>query len=530
MTGELRRGAIRIGANYGRLLLNVLIGLVLVRVAAGGLGYEAWGLYSLLGATMGFAQMFREVVRYSMNRELGAAFHDPDPDVFPRVFNSAQVLSGLLALVAGGIFVLLLLLIEYLNIPPDLLDAARWVIVAHGIYTSGMVLMAPQFNMFVVSERMILSNLWLFVERLSYLIAAVYLFLIPPIVDDPARGLILFSVISSALAAVSLAGAVGTIIALDPRLKPRLSLARRADVMAILSTSGWNSVVVVAINMHMRLDQLLMNVFGVMANSFFGFGMQLASYARMITVGMTDGLDAVAARMGATREAGALQGLLTQTTRLHALVALPAGAAVIILADPLVALWLGGTRRIDPTYFPIIASIIRILVIGTTARAIADGWTRLLYGAGHVRRVAPLVLIGGLLNPLLALVLILVLPTYTQGPQLSAIHGPSLAFAGAFTLMHFIALPRVVARTMQVPYRDVMAPILRPAVCTAISAGVLIVADRLLVSWGLWRLPIDAAIYGTVYAGCALVLVLSPEERRLGVRALRQARARLSRA
>jgi len=94
----------------------------------------------------------------------------------------------------------------------------------------------------------------------------------------------------------------------------------------------------------MRLDQLLMNVFGVMANSFFGFGMQLASYARMITVGMTDGLDAVAARMGATREAGALQGLLTQTTRLHALVALPAGAAVIILADPLVALWLPSSR------------------------------------------------------------------------------------------------------------------------------------------------------------------------------------------
>jgi len=519
MTGEVRRGVVRIATNYGRLLANVLIGLVLVRLLLGGLGPEGYGLYSLLFSTIGFAQMFREVVRYSMNRELGVAYHDPDPDVFPRVFNSAFVLSAVLAVLAGLLFVALIFVVPLLNVPADLVAPAQWFIVANGIYISMMVLLAPHFNMFVVSERMPLANFWLFTERLCYLAAAVVLFVVLGI-SDPGRGLLLFGLVSSALATVSLWCAVATIIRLDRRLVPHPARTSRACVRSILTTGGWNAVVVTAANMHIRLDQLLMNALGLLANSFFGVAMQLANYGRMITVGMTDGLDAVSARLHTTGREGALRELLRHSTRLHAFVALPAGAVIILLAEPIVAVWLHGVDRVPASFFPIVASIVRVIAIGTMARAIADGWTRLLYGAGFVSRVAPLAVIGGLLNPLIALVMFLVLPASSGGSSLSVLHGPAIAFAASYSIVHLIALPVVVARCIGVRYTEVVGPLGRPTVATAIAAAALLIVDTQVRGLGFWGLLLAGVAFGVTYAVCVWIMVLSGEERSILTKSL----------
>ena len=50
---------------------------------------------------------------------------------------------------------------------------------------------------------------------------------------------------------------------------------------------------------------------------------------------------------------------------------------------------------------PKIGAVAQILVVALTARAISDGWMMILYGAGHLKRYAPLVLAGELRAPLL---------------------------------------------------------------------------------------------------------------------------------
>jgi O-antigen/teichoic acid export membrane protein len=98
---------------------------------------------------------------------------------------------------------------------------------------------------------------------------------------------------------------------------------------------------------------------------------------------VTDGLDAVAARVSAGPRAGAVADLTRHSTRLHGLVAFPALFAIVILTDPVLRLWLGDqiARRFDEPERAIAQAVllIQILSVGIGIRSITDSWTRILY-------------------------------------------------------------------------------------------------------------------------------------------------------
>jgi acetyl esterase/lipase len=65
MASELKRGAIRVLSNYSRLFLLLVMGIAFVPIFISGIGAEAYGLYGLLGSTMGIAEMCKAIVRSS---------------------------------------------------------------------------------------------------------------------------------------------------------------------------------------------------------------------------------------------------------------------------------------------------------------------------------------------------------------------------------------------------------------------------------------------------------------------------------
>lgn len=510
MSSEARRGLIRIISNYGRLGTTVVLGLILVPVLFRGIGKEGYGLSALIGSTVGFAQMFREIVRYSMNRELGAAYHSDDPALFRSTYNSAIVISGVLALLAAGFFLVIFFIVPVLNIPDNLIWPARWAALAGGINTFSMVLLGPQYNMFMVTERMAIYNAFTAAERIGYVGSAVVLFLVLGMGDpeNPGRGFILFSIFANATSILVLLSAVVLILRIEPGLWPDLSTVTRRSIRSIVATSGWNALTATAMNLHIRLDALIVNLsIGVLANAAFGMAVTLTGYVRMLAVGMTDGLDVVAARMSTRDQQQAVARLVHHSTRLHAFVALPAGLAVFVLAKPILTIWIAhrapGAADLIPTAVP----IVQLLIIGFTARAISDNWVRILYGAGYVARYAPLILVGGLLNPILAISLIAVLPDRHD------ILGPAFAFATILMLLHLLGLPIIGARCLNVRYRDLLMPILRPTLVTAASSPILIAASSVLDQWTLLHLFVVMLVFGVVYLSLTIIFVLSPDER-----------------
>lgn len=505
---ELKRGTIRILSNYARLVALVFCGILFVPIFLYGVGIEAFGILGLLGASVGIAEMCKSIVRQSMIRELGAAYHSDDPEEFPRAYNSAIVLSAAAAFLAVALYGGIFLLLPVLDIPPHLLEAAKWLLLAKGLLSVFVVITSPQFNMYRITERMISYNLWITLSRTMDLLSAVFLFLILGI-RDPGDGLKFFGFLSVGSSGAVVLIAVALMFRLEPRMWPSLSVVNRASLRDLLSTSGWNSLVVTAISLHIRLDQFIMNfAFGAVGNAIFTLGLRLTSYVWQVAGAATDGLDAVSARISSNdRDRRGIATMLYHTTRLQAVITLPASLAVIVLADPFMVLWVGRTTD-DPTVIPKAVVIAQVLTVGMIAKGISQVWMRILYGAGHVRTYGPVILCGGLLNPVIALLLIYLLP-----PSVNYL-GPAIAFASIFMIFHFLFLPMLTARCMDITLQEVLGPLVKPLIATVISGPALFIPHAIGLPHSPLALIASIALYGCIWATLCWWYVLSADDRK----------------
>jgi len=511
MASEVKRGLIRISSNYIRLFINVVLGLLMVRWILQGMGDEAFGLIALLGASVGIASEVKEISKRSLIREVAAAYHSGDDLHLKTVYNSAIALSFVLAGLSFLIFLIIVLIVPLLKISPGLEHAARWFLIAKGVESAAFVLLAPQHNMYLITERMSSHNLFLLVDRSWPAAAALAVLLMR--IPDPAHGVIVYGWMSALGSVVGiLVWSLWMVLRIDRRLIPDLKLARRSALKGIVKMGGWNFVTVTAMNLHIRLDAILMNLFfGLVGNAAFGLANTLSNYVRRLTMGMTDGLDAVSARVAADKGSTKLGSLIYHSTRLHAVVAFPAAAVILALSYPIIDQWVG-TKVTDPAVIPTAVAIMQALVIGIATRSITDGWTRILYGAGHIDKYGPLILLGGLLNAPTAIFLIWMLP-----PPHDML-GPALAFSIVFTIFHMFLLPVIGARTIRVRYWEFIRPIIGPAVLTAVTVPALLAARRFIHEWNLLTLGAVIGAYGALYGVAAIFFLMSADERRMFIR------------
>lgn len=517
MATEARRLFFRIGPNYTRLALTLLLGIELTRLQFTWLGAEAFGLVSLLGATVGLASIFQDLTRQSLIRELGAtSARGGEP--FLRAYNSSYVVCGGAAALALASILVILAITPLLRISPALVAPARWLVASEGASILLMILLAPAMNMLAVRERFVALNLYTTLRRANYLLVAELLFYAFH-VTDPARAVTLFGILPALLNMLLLLGFAGRTILKDPALIPRFRWIDRREVRAIAGVFGWNSGVLLAINLHERVAALLMNfAFGLVGNTIFGLALRLVSYVRMATMGMTFGVDAVSARIASEGSLERMRQLIRQSTRLHALVAIPGAVIVFILVEPLLTLWIGRHLEPDSPIIPLTVDLVRVMMIGLSARAISDGWTRILYGAGHVRRYAPLVLLGGLSNPVITGILLLTLP---QPVRHTAV---GWGYTFVFVVVHLLILPVIGARATKLSVRDYLAPIVRPTLLAFAAAPILIVVARQAdqSGWSLLWLAFTFAAYSAMYGLLTVTFVLTSAERTRVVRVVQR--------
>lgn len=507
---EAGRALRRIGLNYIRLSATLVIGVVFVRAVVGWLGVEAFGLVSFVGASIGLAGAFRQLTNLGLVRELGAALHDRDPDVFRRTYASAFLVTAGVAGVCAACYTAVVVLLPLFRIPDEWLGAARIMAACQGLYAALVVFLAPSFALYQVRERFGWYAVWMILDRGSGL-AAVVILAFGFGVTDVATGLIAYGAVQAGLAILTLLVAVTLVVTGDAKFRPHFGSARRDTARQVFGTFGWNGAVHVSMLLYENGTAILMNLaHGLLGNGVYALGLRLTAYVRMATTGVTFGTDATAARLSADRGAEAVPLLARHTTRFQALVALPAAVLVVTLAEPLLTLWVG-VHIDDPDVIARAVVVVRILAIAIAGRALADGWMAVLYGSGSVRRYAPVVLIGGITSPLAGLLLLVLLPKDSPWHFFA----PPIAYAGVFTIFQVGVLPFLAGRAMNVPAISLLAPALRPAVVAAIGVPVLLGTWRLIGGGsGLLALGGTCAVYGTFIAIAAWGFVLDGVERR----------------
>jgi O-antigen/teichoic acid export membrane protein len=514
---EARRGLSRIVTNYARLMVSIAAGIALIPVLIAWLGDEPLGLFLFVGAQVGLAGMFQDVMRHSLVREVGSAWHAGEKQ-FASAYNGAFLVCIGIAAISTAVYGVLVLVTPLFNIDPSLVGAARWMIAAEGGFTALLVIASPTLNMYVVREKFIAHNLWTACMRTSYLASALIFWLLIP-TEDTASGLVRFTVCAVGLNALS------TLVAIlvpmrDARLRPSPRLATRSAARQVLGTFGWNSGIILAMNLHERVAQFIMNLaFGLFGNAVFGVALRLVSYVRMVTLGMTFGLDAVSTRLAADDDRHGLAIMVRSATRLHACIALPASIGIFILAEPILELWLGRALEDPERVIPPATVLVRIMAAALASRAVADGWMKVLYGAGHIRRYAPIVLLGGIANPVLAILLIKILPETDVPLWRSAITGTAWALGITMVAVNVGFMPMKTAQLLGIRRRETVQPLIPPFLialaCAPIAAAPILWPERLLRggAWTIDQLVIVIALDAAAYLGLAFFFLLTPDER-----------------
>jgi O-antigen/teichoic acid export membrane protein len=527
MSIEARKGFVRILSNYTRLLTTLGLGILVVPLTIRWLGDAAFGVISLLGANIGLASIFRQIIQNSLVRELGQAYHEDD-EGFRKSYATICVIAlvcAVLSLVTFGIF---FALIPVFKIPPEFIVPARWFIAGQGLYTAAMTILSPMLNMYLVKERFIGYNIWYIGVRASNIISVLILGYVIAI-DDPALGLKVHGMLWAALAIVGMLIASIVIISQDHRLMFRLRGSDSHARSKALSTFSWNTAVQVAMNLHEQIPPLLLNFFfGTLANTAWGVGFRFVAYIRMATTGVQFGSDAVSARLASGDDSAEsrkrLQRLITIQTKLTAMIALPAATIVFVYGWPIFDAWVGGSLENYDTVMPIAVYMSRILAGALIARAISDTWILILYGAGFVRSYAPWIFAGGIIAPVASIILMFMLPDKL------IVYAPPAVFTFVLVTIHLFGLPIIAGRCLHIRPLSLLFALRRPLAAVGLalvcSLGLLALAGNtsdLGFSGSLTRLRgqgIDwismlgsLATFGAVYALCSYSFVLETSER-----------------
>jgi O-antigen/teichoic acid export membrane protein len=527
MAHEARKGLIRIASNYIRLLSTLALGLIVVPLTISWLGDEAFGLIALLGANIGLASIFRQIIQQSLIRELGFAYHAGD-ETFRKNYRAICLLSLICAVLSLGSFTAVILLLPLLKIPEEFVNPAIWFIVGQGINTAAMILLAPMLNMYLVTERFIGYNIWFIGVRATNIISVIILgYMIG--IQDPAQGLLLHGVLWSALGTLGFIIAAAYIYTKDHRLMINVRHVRRDALRDVFGTFSWNSAVQVAMNLHEQVPPLLLNVFvGPLANAAWGVGFRFVAYIRMATTGVQFGSDAVSARYAAGEDTEAarkqLQRLINIQTKLTTMVALPAGIIVFFYSWPLFHAWVGKSLRNYDEVMPLAVNITRIVSWAIAARAISDTWMIVLYGAGYVKDYAKWVVLGGVIAPVAATVLMFMLPVGLVP------YAPPFMMTAVYVCIHFFGFPFVTAKCLHIAPMSLIFSIRKPLLASAVALGAALLVIELTAGMGMlgfgqaineenaerirW-IPLvgSLAVFVLTYAACSFAFVMTPNER-----------------
>ncbi len=522
MPSERHRGLYRIATNYGRLAATMGMGIVTVPLQIAWLGLDGFGLLGLIGSSVGIGRMLQDMMRHSMVRELGAAWHRDDGE-FRKCYASAYLVCAIVAVLTAIFFALLMFIVPLLRIKEEWVAPSQWILGAEGVATCVIVFFSPTINMLVVKERFLSHNTWTVARRSSYLIATVIPMYMMGITDS-VQGLTVYGTLVMVVNLVATGLLLIWIIAGDRRMLPRMRGASREALREVAGTFGWNSSVVLAMNLHSRVSQYIMNLlFGLWGNAVFSLALRLVSYVRMASLGMTFGLDAVSARLSSTDENDTLKAMFRHSTRLLSFVAFPAMVVVFFLAEPLLRLWIGSATQ-DPhpeSGLPVFVPaevLVKIMVIGLAARAVSDGWLKLFYGGGHIRRYAPLVLAGGLLNPVLTIGLYFLLPDAWRYTSVG------IAIAAIYLVIHFFWIPAKAGGGVGLHARDIIAPACPALLAALLSAPTLLLAAAVSSGEHIGWLGVGVAVgcYAAAYAVLSWILMLNSSERSSVLRLLRR--------
>ncbi len=283
-----------------------------------------------------------------------------------------------------------------------------------------------------------------------------------------------------------------------PQLQVNPALFRRSRVREATSFSIYAAIIDWANRLNYQLDAIVIGAtLGSAPVAIWAVADRIASVTQRLTNQLNGVLFPVVVDFDATRRTERLQRLLLEGTRLSLAMVVPITVAIVVLARPLVRVWVGA-RMMEAV------PLVQILAITVAIRVGNATGTTLLKGAGQVRYVALANVVTGIVNLVLSLLLV------KRFGLVGVAVGTLIPIAAASSLVLFPAACRRVDVSVIRAFRHAVWPALWPAL--AISAMLILTRG---ISTGTFRgVLMQVAAADLLYLALFFLIAIGARDRK----------------
>lgn len=410
---------------YARMILLMLVSLYTSRVVLNALGVVDYGIYSAVGgfvATLGIiTNSLTSAISRFITYELGRGKQGQCHDIFVSSMHIEIFLAIIVIVVmeSGGVW----FMNNYMNIPPDRLTAANYVL-QFSIATFALSLLNVPYNALIVAH-----------ERMT---AFAYIGIFQAVGSLTVALLINYSPITKLIFYSFLVLIVNVIVFIVYRLYckrvfPYCNMNRKANksiIKKIFSFAGWNFIGASAGVLRDQGVNILINIFcGPVVNAARGVAMQVSSAVSQFSTNFITAINPQITKSYASGEREYMMSLIFQGARftvyLLALISIP----IMFEAKTILTIWL----KVVPDYT---VAFVRLVLIYQIIEAMSYTMVTLMLANGNIKKYQ--LVVGGcqLLNFPLAYIAL----KLGMSPEYTLVISICIAVLCLFTRLHMLSL------------------------------------------------------------------------------------------
>ena len=481
-------------SNYAAQIVTIGLGLLLTPFLLYNLGPSAYGLWVLVSSVAGYGALLdfgiaSAIVKYTS--EYQARREQTQADSLVATAVSLYLLLGLTAILLG--LVLAPIFPHLFSVPPGDEATAAWLVLLAGINVGVAIPSATTTGILRGLHRFDLANLIGIGGTLLNALLTVAVVL-------AGGNLVGMMVVAIFVTAIMQIPSIVLIHRVAPDLRLHWRAVDRSQLRTVAGFSSSTFITNLAGQLKTKTDEIVIGLFlPLAAVTPYALANRLSETAQVFAQQFIKVLLPLASMYDATDARARLRTLYILSTRLTLAIFVPFACVLVVLAQPLLTLWVGAAYG-GSTVLVLILTLARLFDISQWPAA------SVLTGMARHRPLALISIGSGVVNLVLSLILV----------QRYGVIGVALGTLIPATLETLLLKLPLARREIGVSWREVGTQMFWPALGPAVPTLLVLLALR-----AIWAPASLAAVAATgagglgIYGGCYLLFGATADERRL---------------
>ncbi len=361
---------------YIRLIASAFIGLYTTRLVLKALGADDYGLYAVVGGIVSFMNIIGTSMITATNRFISVELGKGSKGDINKIFNTVLLVHVLLAilLVLAGETIGVYYVNNYLNVAPEKLSDASFVLQLSILTTAISIISVPYHGLIVAREKFIFASS---VEVLSLIVK---LGLVLLLAFSDGNKLRLFTLIMLLVTLITFTANIIYCKIKNPEIIRFYLNKSKSDYKNVFSFAGWSLFGATAfVGKEQGASMIINYFFGTALNASFGLASQINRYAMMFTKGLSQAATPQIMKSYGANATERSLFLVYTISRVSTLIMLVIVVPIMLCMEEVLVLWL----KTPPDYTTIFT---QFMLINTLVTMLGAGFDACIQSTGDIKK------------------------------------------------------------------------------------------------------------------------------------------------